>query len=52
MPRNYYYTKSGDTQNSIKEVFIPVGLGFKVNLGSNVNLDLGYQVNFVQYQQL
>ncbi|RFZ94278.1 OmpA family protein [Mucilaginibacter conchicola] len=31
-----------------KEWFIPVGLGFKFNLGSGVNLDLGYQVNFVQ----
>jgi OOP family OmpA-OmpF porin len=41
------YTNSGG-ENSIKEVFIPIGLGFKVNLGSNVNLDLGYQVNFVQ----
>ena len=33
---------------SIKEAFIPVGLGMKFNLGSGVNLDLGYQVNFVQ----
>jgi len=31
-----------------KEWFIPVGLGFKFNLGSGVNLDLGYAVNFVQ----
>ncbi|MBL4678946.1 MAG: OmpA family protein, partial [Mucilaginibacter sp.] len=31
-----------------KEWFVPVGLGFKFNLGSGVNLDLGYQVNFVQ----
>jgi OOP family OmpA-OmpF porin len=40
--------RNGAGENSIKEWFIPVGLGFKVNLGSNVNLDLGYQVNFVQ----
>ena len=39
-------TAYGD--GSIKEWFVPVGLGFKVNLGSSVNLDLGYQVNFVQ----
>ena len=32
---------------SIKEYFIPVGLGLKFNLGSGVNLDMGYQVNFV-----
>lgn len=31
-----------------KEAYIPVGLGLKVNLGSGVNLDLGYDVNFVQ----
>jgi len=33
---------------SIREAFIPVGLGLKFGLGSGVNLDLGYQVNFVQ----
>jgi OmpA-OmpF porin, OOP family len=27
--------------------YIPVGAGFKINLGPSVNLDLGYQVNFV-----
>ncbi|MEO7212181.1 OmpA family protein [Mucilaginibacter sp.] len=32
---------------SIREVFIPVGAGLKFNLGSGVNLDMGYQVNFV-----
>ncbi|MBB5394430.1 OmpA family protein [Mucilaginibacter sp. AK015] len=39
---------NGAGENSINEWFVPVGLGFKVNLGSSVNLDLGYQVNFVQ----
>lgn len=33
---------------SIKEAFIPVGLGLKFRLGNGVNLDLGYNVNFVQ----
>lgn len=32
---------------NIMEAYIPLGLGFKINLGSGVNLDLGYQVNFV-----
>ncbi|RYU92260.1 OmpA family protein [Mucilaginibacter terrigena] len=41
-------TTSNYSNNDIKEWFIPVGLGFKINLGSSVNLDLGYQVNFVQ----
>lgn len=36
-----------DNKN-VKEAYIPVGLGMKVNLGSGVNLDMGYQVNFVQ----
>jgi OOP family OmpA-OmpF porin len=39
---------NGAGENSINEWFVPVGLGFKVNLGNSVNLDLGYQVNFVQ----
>jgi OOP family OmpA-OmpF porin len=30
-----------------REFFIPVGLGFKIDLAPGVNLDLGYQMNFV-----
>jgi OOP family OmpA-OmpF porin len=33
--------------NMVKEYFIPVGLGLKFNVASGVNLDLGYQVNFI-----
>lgn len=32
---------------SINEVYIPLGLGLKFDLAPGVNLDLGYQVNFV-----
>jgi OOP family OmpA-OmpF porin len=32
---------------SINEMFIPVGVGVKFNIASGVNLDLGYQINFV-----
>ena len=32
---------------SITDYYIPVGVGLKFNLGSGVNLDMGYQVNFV-----
>jgi OOP family OmpA-OmpF porin len=32
---------------TVSEFYIPVGAGLKVNLGSGVNLDLGYTVNFV-----
>ena len=32
---------------SVKEYFIPVGLGLKFAVASGINLDLGYQVNFI-----
>ncbi|OOQ62171.1 OmpA family protein [Mucilaginibacter pedocola] len=32
---------------SIREFYIPVGAGLKFNLGSGVNLDMGYTVGFV-----
>ncbi|AMR33343.1 flagellar motor protein MotB [Mucilaginibacter sp. PAMC 26640] len=32
---------------SAREFFIPLGAGLKFNIASGVNLDLGYQVNFV-----
>ncbi|WP_183564780.1 OmpA family protein [Mucilaginibacter sp. SP1R1] len=41
---NYKTTGNG----SINQVFIPVGLGLKFDLAPGVNLDLGYQVNFVE----
>jgi OOP family OmpA-OmpF porin len=36
---------SGSTE--FQEFFIPVGLGLKFDLAPGVNLDLGYQINFV-----
>ena len=41
-----------DNNGSINELFVPVGLGFKINLSPGVNLDLGYQVNFVYANNL
>lgn len=35
------------TGSKSHDMYIPVGLGFKVDLAKGVNLDLGYQVNFV-----
>ncbi|MDN5288859.1 MAG: OmpA family protein [Mucilaginibacter sp.] len=35
-------------KSSINEVFIPIGLGLKFDIAPGINLDLGYQVNFVQ----
>ena len=41
-------TKFKTTGNgSINEVYIPLGLGLKFDLAPGVNLDMGYQVNFV-----
>lgn len=35
------------SSGSVKAAYIPVGLGLKFNLSRSINLDLGYQVNFV-----
>jgi len=32
---------------TLNELYIPVGVGFKFNIARNVNIDLGYQVSFV-----
>jgi len=40
---NFKNTNDG----KISEVFVPVGIGFKFNVARNVNIDLGYQVSFV-----
>ncbi|MDP9048849.1 MAG: OmpA family protein [Bacteroidota bacterium] len=39
--------KTDNSDGSINELFIPAGLGVKFNISPGVNLDLGYQVNFV-----
>lgn len=39
--------KEFTTLNSKSQFFVPVGAGLKFNLTSGVNLDLGYQVNYV-----
>ncbi|WP_295672016.1 DUF6089 family protein [uncultured Mucilaginibacter sp.] len=36
-----------DNNGSISELYIPVGAGLKFNVSPGVNVDLGYQVNFV-----
>ena len=36
-----------DNNGSLDEFFVPVGAGFKFDIARGVNLDLGYQVNFV-----
>ena len=43
--------KSG-SDNSISELFIPVGAGFKLNVAKGVNIDLGYKVAFVNSDNL
>ena len=39
-------------KENTKEMIIPVGLGFKVNLSRSVNLDLGYRMIFVDNDAL
>jgi len=39
--------KTTGGRSSIDEIYWPVGIGFKINLSESLNLDLGYQVNFV-----
>jgi OOP family OmpA-OmpF porin len=36
-----------DNDGNIHEFFVPVGLGVKLNVAPGINIDLGYQVNFV-----
>ena len=38
--------------HNIKNMYIPLGIGIKFALGSDINLDLGYQVNFVDGDNL
>jgi len=42
--KSNYRTKGN---GSVNEVYIPLGLGLKFNVTSDLNLDMGYQVNFV-----
>jgi len=37
---------------SIKEFFVPVGAGLKVNIATGVNVDLGYRMNFIDGDNL
>jgi OOP family OmpA-OmpF porin len=41
-----------DNNGVINELFVPVGFGLKFNIASGINLDLGYQVNFVYSNNL
>jgi OOP family OmpA-OmpF porin len=40
-------TNFRNDNSAVKQLYIPVGAGLKINLAKGVNLDLGYQVNFV-----
>ncbi|MES2428347.1 MAG: DUF6089 family protein [Bacteroidota bacterium] len=44
--------QSVTVDHTIKNAYIPVGVGLKFNLSPSVNLDLGYQVNFVDGDNL
>jgi OOP family OmpA-OmpF porin len=36
-----------DGDGSINELFVPLGVGLKFNVARGINIDLGYQINFV-----
>jgi opacity protein-like surface antigen len=38
--------------DAIQEMFVPVGLGLKINLSKLINLDLGYRMHFVDGDNL
>jgi OOP family OmpA-OmpF porin len=38
--------------DDFQQFYIPLGAGLKINLAPGINLDLGYQVNFVQSDNL
>lgn len=42
-----YATETIPLQGTLSTFFVPVGLGLKFNIARGINLDLGYQVNFV-----
>lgn len=42
----------GGPNKKIKEFFVPVGLGLKINISRMANLDLGYRMNFVDGDNL
>jgi OOP family OmpA-OmpF porin len=39
--------KTDNSSGSIKEAYLPVGVGLKFNVGDGIAIDLGYDVNFV-----
>lgn len=50
-----FTSSTGNTttvDHNIKNAYIPLGIGVKVNLAPGMNLDLGYQVNFVDGDNL
>jgi len=47
-----YTTETVPVQGTLSKFFVPVGLGLKFNITRGINLDLGYQVNFVMSDNL
>jgi OOP family OmpA-OmpF porin len=49
---SYYSDAVVPTFNTKSGFYVPVGIGLKINLAKGVNLDLGYQVNFMSSDDL
>ena len=44
--------QTNDFGHIVKNGYVPVGAGFKINLSEGINLDLGYQIGFVDGDNL
>lgn len=44
--------KTSGPSTDATEVYIPLGAGFKFNISRGVNIDLGYQVNFINNDRI
>jgi len=48
----YYSTETVPVQGTLSSFFVPIGLGLKFDIARGINLDLGYQINFVMADNL
>jgi len=49
---SYYAADVLADQGTLSSFFVPIGLGLKINVARGINLDIGYQVNFVMADNL
>ncbi len=47
-----YNTRTLHDPNTLNAFFVPAGAGLKINLSKGINLDIGYQVNYANADNL